>query len=69
VQEEKYTHGFLWENLKTRDYTDDLDLRWGNNTRMSLKRITFEAVGWIQLAQNKKIWEAVLNTVMNFRFP
>ena len=36
---------------------------------MSLKQITLEAVGWIQLAQNKKSWQTVLNTVMNSRFP
>lgn len=31
-------------------------LRWENNTRTTLKQITLEAVGWIQLAQNKKRW-------------
>jgi len=31
-------------------------LRWENNTGMSLKQIILEAVGWIQLAQNKKSW-------------
>jgi hypothetical protein len=35
--------------------------------RMGLREIGWEGVKWIQLAQDRDLWRAVLNTVMNLR--
>jgi len=43
--------------------------RWENNIRMDLKKIVWEGVDWMHLAQNRDQWQALVNTVMNFRVP
>jgi hypothetical protein len=43
--------------------------RWENNIKMDLKEIGFGDVDWIHLAQDRERWRAVVNTVMNLRFP
>jgi hypothetical protein len=39
--------------------------RWEDNIRMDLREI----VEWIRLIRDKAQWRAVVNTVMNIRFP
>jgi hypothetical protein len=41
--------------------------RWDGGIKMDLKKTGFEGVQWIQLAQDKVQWRALVNTVMNFR--
>jgi hypothetical protein len=41
--------------------------RWENGIRMDLTEIGWEIVDWIQLAQGRDRWLALLNTVMNLR--
>jgi hypothetical protein len=41
--------------------------RWENNTRMDLREIGWGGVDWIDLAQDRDQWRALLNTVMNLR--
>jgi hypothetical protein len=41
--------------------------RWKDGIRMDLREIGWGSVGWIQLAQNRDQWRAVVNTVMNLR--
>jgi len=36
---------------------------------VDLRKIGWEAVDWIHLAQNRKHWRVFINTVMNFRVP
>jgi hypothetical protein len=43
--------------------------RWEDNIRMDLKEIWWEGVDWIQLAQDRDQWRAVVNTVMILRVP
>jgi len=44
-------------------------LSWEDNIRTDVNGIGFEVVGWIDVAQNRdKVW-AVVNAVMNLRFP
>jgi hypothetical protein len=38
-------------------------------TRIGLRDIGWEGVNWIHLAQKRDLWRALVNTVMNFRFP
>jgi hypothetical protein len=41
--------------------------RWENGIRMYLKEIGWGSVDWIQLAQDRDRWRALVNTVMNLR--
>jgi hypothetical protein len=43
--------------------------RWEGNIRMELRKVGWESVDWIPLAQDKEEWQAVVNTVMNLRIP
>jgi hypothetical protein len=43
--------------------------RWEDNIKMDLKHTRWEGVDWIDLAQDRDKWQAVVNTVMNLRVP
>jgi len=61
--------GFWWGNLREKD-------RWGDpdvGGRIILRR-TFRTVGggcgdWMELAQDRHRWRALVSTVMNLRVP
>jgi hypothetical protein len=42
--------------------------RWEDNIRMDLQR-EWGGVDWIDLAQDRDQWRALVNTVMNLRVP
>jgi hypothetical protein len=41
--------------------------RWVDNIKMNLREIGWDGVDWIELAQDKDQWRALVNTVMNLR--
>jgi hypothetical protein len=41
--------------------------RWEDGIRMDLREIGWGSVDWIQLAQDRDQWWALVNMVMNFR--
>jgi hypothetical protein len=43
--------------------------RWVDNIKMDLREIGFGDVDWINLAQDRDRWRALVNTVMNLRVP
>jgi hypothetical protein len=43
--------------------------RWVENIKMDLREIGWDGVDWIELAQNRYQWRALVNTVMNLRVP
>jgi hypothetical protein len=43
--------------------------RWEDNIKMDRRETGFGYVNWINLAQDRDRWRAVVNTVMNFRVP
>jgi hypothetical protein len=44
-------------------------LRWVDSIKMDLREIEWDGVDWIDLAQERDQWRAVVNTVMNLRVP
>jgi hypothetical protein len=41
--------------------------RWEDGIRMDLREIGLRSVDWIQVAQDRYRWRALVNTAMNFR--
>jgi hypothetical protein len=41
----------------------------GDNIKMDLTEIGWVGIDWIDLAQDKDQWRALVNTVMNLRVP
>jgi hypothetical protein len=42
--------------------------RWEDNIKMGLEEVGW-GMDWIELADDRDRWRAVVNTVMNLRFP
>jgi hypothetical protein len=40
-----------------------------DNIKMDLSEIGWNGIDWIELAQDRDQWRALVNTVMNFRVP
>jgi hypothetical protein len=43
--------------------------RWVDNIKMDLREIGWDGMDWIDLAQDRDQWRALVNTVMNIRVP
>jgi hypothetical protein len=41
--------------------------RWEDGIRMNLREVDWGSVEWIQLAQDRDRWRALVNTAMNLR--
>jgi len=44
-------------------------LRWEDNIKMFLQEVGCGGVDWIELAQDRNSWRALVNAVMNLRVP
>jgi hypothetical protein len=43
--------------------------RWKDNIKMDLQEVGWWGIDWIDLAQYRDGWRALVNTVMNLRLP
>jgi hypothetical protein len=43
--------------------------RFADNIRMDLGEVGWDNVDWIGLAKDRNKWRAVVNSVLNLRFP
>jgi hypothetical protein len=43
--------------------------RWANNIKMDLRERGWSGIDWIDLAQDRDQWIALVKTVMNLRVP
>jgi hypothetical protein len=43
--------------------------RWVDSIKMDLREIGWDDMDWIDLAQDRNRWRALVNTVINFQVP
>jgi hypothetical protein len=43
--------------------------RWEDNIEMDFQEVGCRCMDWIELAQDRDRWRALVNAVMNFRVP
>ena len=62
--------GFWWGNLKERDHFGDpgIDGR-EDNIKMDLQEVGCGCMDWIELAQDRNRWWALVEAVMNLQVP
>ena len=41
--------------------------KWEDNIKMDVKAVEFGGMDWIELAQDRDTWRALVNAVMNLR--
>ena len=46
-----------------------LRCRWEDNIKMDLQEVGRGGMDWIELAQDRNRWRALVNAVMNLRVP
>ena len=57
--------GYWMRDLRERDHLEDS----GVDGRMNLQDVESWGMDWIDLAQDRNRWRAVVNAVMNLRVP
>ena len=61
--------GFWWGNLRERDHWGDPDVDGRNNIKLVLQEVGGGCGDWIELAQDRERWRALVSTVRNLRVP
>jgi hypothetical protein len=67
IREERKLYKVLVGKPKGRRPLGRPSRRWEDGIRMDLRQIGFRGVHWIQLAQDRDRWRAVVSAVMNLR--
>jgi len=61
---EGYT-GFCWRNLRERRPRR----KWEDNIKIDIQEMGCDSMDWIDLAQDRDRWRALVNAAMNLRVP
>jgi len=61
--------GCWWGSLRERGYWGRPRRRWDDNIKMDLQEVGGGRGDWMELAQDKDRWRALVGTVRDFRVP
>jgi hypothetical protein len=61
--------GYWWEIQKEGDHWEDQDVGGVDNIKMDLREIGWDGMDWINLAEDRDQWRALVNAVINLRLP
>jgi hypothetical protein len=61
--------GFWWGNLRKRDHWGDQGVDRRIILRWMFRKWGVGGMDWIELAQDRDSWRALVNAVMNLRVP
>jgi hypothetical protein len=64
-----YCFTYRGEESRSRRPLERPRCRRGNNIKMDLREVGWRDIDWIDLAQDKDRWRAVVNAVINLRVP
>jgi hypothetical protein len=67
--EERTAYGILVGKPEGKRPLERPRRRWEDNIRMDLREIRWGGMDWIDVAQDRAQWRALVNTVMNLRVP
>jgi hypothetical protein len=57
----------LWESQKERDHWGDQDVCGWTILKWILREIGWDGVDWMDMAQDRDQWRALVDTVLNLR--
>jgi len=66
LREKKGVYTVLVGNSEGKSPLRRPSCRWNNNIKMELQDVGCAVVDWIELAQDRNSWRALVNAVMNF---
>jgi hypothetical protein len=69
IWEKKNAFRILVGNQEGKRPLRRLRRRWLDNIKMDLREIGWDGVDWIDMAQDRDQWRALVNTVLNFWVP
>jgi hypothetical protein len=61
--------GYWWERQKEKRPPGRPRRRWVDDIKMDLRDIGWDGRDWIELAQDRDQWRALVTTVMNLQVP
>ena len=66
--EKRDVHGILMGNPEAKRSLGRSRLRWEDNIKMYLQEVGWVCTDWIDLAQDRDMWRALVNAGMNLGF-
>jgi hypothetical protein len=57
------------QNVKLQSHKYMAQRRWVDNIKMHLRELECGGMDWIDMAQERDRWKALVNTTMNLRVP
>jgi hypothetical protein len=69
IREKKNTYRILVGKSEGKRSLGRPRRRWVDNIKIDLGERGWGGMGWIDLAQDREQWRALVNTAMNFRVP